>query len=56
MNAAFVYAESGHGAGSRKRIEERLHDEEAWLRMEDEGCLNGRQLPLSAMGDYQAAL
>lgn len=45
MNAAFKHGELGDGAGSRERREERLGDEEAWLRMEDEGCPNGRQQP-----------
>lgn len=44
MNAAFEHAESGNGAGSRERSEEHFRDEEAWSRMEDEGCPNGRQL------------
>ena len=45
MHAAFEQAESGDGAGSRERGEERLRDEEAWSRMDDEGCPNGRQPP-----------
>jgi len=45
MHAAFEHAESGDGAGSRERSEERLRDEEAWSRMDDEGCPNGHQPP-----------
>ena len=38
MNAAFAHTKSGDGAGSRAHSEERLRDEEAWSRMDDEGC------------------
>jgi hypothetical protein len=38
MNAAFAHAQSGDGAGSRARSEERLRDEEAWSRIDNEGC------------------
>jgi hypothetical protein len=47
MHAAFEHAESGDGAGSRGHNEERLRDEEAWSRMDDEGCPNGLQPPYS---------
>ncbi len=40
MNTAFEQEESGNGARSRERSDARLRDEEAWLRMEDEGCPN----------------
>jgi hypothetical protein len=43
MNATFADAELGDGAASRERSEERAGDEEAWSRMDDEGCPNGRQ-------------
>lgn len=43
MNAAFEQAESGRGASSRERSEERLRDEQAWARMDNEGCPNGHQ-------------
>ncbi len=42
MNTAFNQEELCNGARSRERSEERLRDEEAWLRMEDEGCPNDR--------------
>jgi hypothetical protein len=41
MNTAFEHSESGDGAASRERSEERLRDEEAWSRMDNEGCPNG---------------
>jgi hypothetical protein len=45
MNATFARAELGDGAASRERSEERVGDEEAWSRMDDEGCPNGRHQP-----------
>lgn len=41
MHAAFE--QSGDGARSRERSEERLRDEQAWSRMDDEGCPNGHE-------------
>lgn len=38
------YEHSGDGTRSRERSEERLRDEEAWSRMDDEGCPNGSQV------------
>jgi hypothetical protein len=43
MHAAFEH--SGDGARSRERSEERLRDEQAWSRMDDEGCPNGPPQP-----------
>lgn len=43
MHAAFEQSESGDGTRSRERSEERLRDEQAWSRMDDEGCPNGHQ-------------
>jgi hypothetical protein len=43
MNAAFEQAESSSGASSREQSEEQLHDEQAWARMDNEGCPNGHQ-------------
>jgi hypothetical protein len=43
MHAAFE--QSGNGSRSRERSEERLREEEAWSRMNDEGCPNGTQQP-----------
>jgi hypothetical protein len=43
MHASFEQSESGDGTGSRERSEERLRDEQAWSRMDDEGCPNGQQ-------------
>lgn len=42
MNHAFEQSESGAGVQSQERSEERLHDEQSWSRMDDEGCPNGR--------------
>lgn len=38
MNAEFE--QSGDGTRSRERSQERLRDEQAWLRMDNEGCPN----------------
>lgn len=38
------FEQSGDGTRSRERSEERLRDEEAWSRMDDEGCPNGNQI------------
>lgn len=43
MHAAFEQAESADGTRSRGRSDERLRDEQAWSRMDDEGCHNGQQ-------------
>lgn len=51
MRAAFE--RSGDGARSRERSEERLRDEQAWLRMDGEGCPNGHEqidLPSDIVG------
>jgi hypothetical protein len=45
MNAAFGLRRSNDDAQPQKRNEEHLLDEQAWSRMDDEGCPNGRQLP-----------
>jgi hypothetical protein len=37
------FEQAGDGARSRERGEERLREEQAWSRMDDEGCPNGRQ-------------
>lgn len=41
LNAMFEKLESGSGAQSLKRSKEKLLDEQAWARMDDEGCPNG---------------
>ena len=41
MKLAFEHSQSGDGTGSRERSDERRRDEEAWSRMDDEGCPNG---------------
>lgn len=46
INAAFAHTQSSDGAGPRARSEERLRDEEAWSRIDDEGCpRDGRLQP-----------
>ena len=37
MQNAFAHAQSGDGAGSHERNEERRRDEEAWSRIAGEG-------------------
>ena len=48
MKVAFAHAQAGDGTASHERSEERLRDEQAWARMDDEGCPNGRQPPDSS--------
>ncbi len=43
MKAEFEQSESGHGLQSGKAGEERVRDEQASSRMDDEGCPNARQ-------------
>ena len=45
MKAEFEQSESGGGLQSRKAGEERIRDEQASSRMDDEGCPNPRQQP-----------
>ncbi len=40
MKRSFDHAELGDGTGSRERSNDRRRDEEAWSRMDDEGCPN----------------
>ena len=42
MNAEFEQSESGDGLRSRGAREERVRDEDAGSRMDDEGCPNDR--------------
>ncbi len=60
MQAAFEREQQlGDGAESRQRSEDRRRDEEAWSRMDDEGCPNDHGLisarMLSEMGEGGAA-
>jgi hypothetical protein len=41
MKLAFQHSQSGDGAGSRERSDERRRDEEAWSRLDNEGSANG---------------
>lgn len=45
MQATFEREQFGEGIESRQRREERRWDEEARLRMDDEGCPNARFAP-----------
>ncbi len=42
MNDDFRESNSGDGALSRKRNEERLEDEQAWSRLDDDGAFSSR--------------
>jgi hypothetical protein len=37
MDDAFEHSQASDGTGSRKRTQERLRDEQAWARMDDDG-------------------
>jgi hypothetical protein len=37
MHDAFEHSQASDGTGSRKRTQERLRDEQAWARMDDDG-------------------
>jgi len=37
MRDAFEHSQASDGTGSRKRSQERLRDEQAWARMDDDG-------------------
>jgi hypothetical protein len=37
MHAAFEHSQANDGTGSRKRSQERLRDEQAWARVDDDG-------------------
>jgi len=55
MNAEFEQSESGDGLRSREAGEERVRDEQACSRMDDEGCPNGRQQPDSRQRKHTPA-
>jgi hypothetical protein len=46
MKLSFERAELSDGTGPREGGNNHRRDEEAWLRMEDEGCPNGRPYPM----------
>lgn len=55
MKAEFEQSESGDGLPSRKAVEERVRDEQASSRMDDEGCPNVRQHPDSRQRKHMIA-
>jgi hypothetical protein len=55
MKAEFEQSESGDGLQSRTAGEERVRDEQASSRMDDEGCPNPRQQPDSRQRKYSIA-
>jgi hypothetical protein len=55
MNEEFEQSEAGDDRRSREAAEERVRDEQAWSRMDDEGCPNGRQKPDSRQRKHTIA-
>lgn len=55
MKAEFEQSESGDGLQPRKAGEERVRDEQASSRMDDDGCPNARQQPDSRQRKHTIA-
>jgi hypothetical protein len=53
MHAVFKHSESGGEEQSQEPSEERLGDEQAWSRMDDEGCPN-EQPKAPSISNYES--